>query len=109
MFIICATGYRRGLEPLVGHLDVLDERGVPLDDGARLADRGLWFLGFQSRPGLIGSVAKRSVASRRPSARRSPLAAEKFRFQDQVGYERLVLGVRPVSRVRHCTPSLRRM
>jgi len=58
--IICATGYRRGLEPLVGHLDVLDERGVPLDDGARLADRGLWFLGFQSRPGLIGSVAKRS-------------------------------------------------
>ena len=39
--IICATGYRRGLEPLVGHLDVLDERGVPLDDGARLADRGL--------------------------------------------------------------------
>jgi cation diffusion facilitator CzcD-associated flavoprotein CzcO len=58
--IICATGYRRGLEPLVGHLDVLDERGVPLDDGARLADRGLWFLGFQSRPGLIGSVAKHS-------------------------------------------------
>ncbi len=58
--IICATGYRHGLEPLVGHLDMLDERGVPLDDGARLADRGLWFLGFQSRPGLIGSVAKRS-------------------------------------------------
>jgi cation diffusion facilitator CzcD-associated flavoprotein CzcO len=58
--IVCATGYRRGLESLVGHLDVLDERGVPLDDGARLADGGLWFLGFQSRPGLIGSVAKRS-------------------------------------------------
>jgi cation diffusion facilitator CzcD-associated flavoprotein CzcO len=58
--VICATGYRRGLEALVGHLDVLDGRGVPFDDGARLADRGLWFLGFQSRPGLIGSVAKRS-------------------------------------------------
>jgi NADPH-dependent 2,4-dienoyl-CoA reductase/sulfur reductase-like enzyme len=58
--IICATGYRRGLEPLVGHLDVLDDRGIPLDDGAHLANRGLWFLGFQSRPGLIGSVAKRS-------------------------------------------------
>src|SRR6478609_8136959 len=27
---------------------------------------------------------------------RSPLAAEELRFQDQVGYERLVLGVRPV-------------
>lgn len=74
--VICATGYRRGLESLVGHLDVLDERGVPLEDGAHLADRGLWFLGFQSRPGLIGAVAKRSrriaaavcddLAARRP-------------------------------------------
>ena len=27
--IIAATGYRRGLEPLVGHLGVLDERGLP--------------------------------------------------------------------------------
>jgi cation diffusion facilitator CzcD-associated flavoprotein CzcO len=74
--VICATGYRRGLEPVVGHLDVLDDRGVPLEFGARLADRGLWFLGFQSRPGLLGAVAKRSrglaaaitddLASRRP-------------------------------------------
>ena len=58
--VICATGYRRGLEPLVGHLGVLDDRGVPLKGGAHLADRGLWFLGFQSRPGLLGAVAKRS-------------------------------------------------
>jgi cation diffusion facilitator CzcD-associated flavoprotein CzcO len=74
--VICATGYRRGLEPLVGHLGVLDEHGVPLDGGASLAQQGLWFLGFQSRPGLIGFVAKRSrriaaviaddVAARRP-------------------------------------------
>jgi putative flavoprotein involved in K+ transport len=27
--VICATGYRRGLEPLVGDLGVLDERGAP--------------------------------------------------------------------------------
>ena len=27
--IICATGYRRALEPLVGHLGVLDDRGWP--------------------------------------------------------------------------------
>ncbi|RDH80187.1 NAD(P)/FAD-dependent oxidoreductase [Mycolicibacterium moriokaense] len=58
--VICATGYRRGLEPLVGHLGVLDDRGVPRDGGTHLADRGLWFLGFQSRPGLLGAVAKRS-------------------------------------------------
>ena len=74
--VICATGYRRGLEPLVGHLGVLDDHGVPLEGGVHLADRGLWFLGFQSRPGLIGAVAKRSrriamaitddLAARRP-------------------------------------------
>ena len=27
--VLCATGYRRGLEPLVGHLGVLDEQGCP--------------------------------------------------------------------------------
>ena len=27
--VICATGYRRGLDELVGHLGVLDERGLP--------------------------------------------------------------------------------
>ena len=34
--VIAATGYRRGLEPLVGHLGVLDEHGAPL----ALARRG---------------------------------------------------------------------
>ena len=28
--VICATGYRRGLEPLVGHLGVLQADGVPI-------------------------------------------------------------------------------
>ena len=27
--MIAATGYRRGLEPMVGHLGVLDDEGVP--------------------------------------------------------------------------------
>ncbi|MDB1087141.1 NAD(P)/FAD-dependent oxidoreductase [Streptomyces sp. ACA25] len=31
--VIAATGYRRGLEPLVGHLGVLDGRGLPLVHG----------------------------------------------------------------------------
>ena len=31
--VICATGYRRGLERLVGGLDVLDEHGRPRADG----------------------------------------------------------------------------
>lgn len=58
--IICATGYRRGLEPLVGHLDVLDSDGVPLVCDEIPAAPGLRFIGFLSRPGLIGYVAGKS-------------------------------------------------
>jgi cation diffusion facilitator CzcD-associated flavoprotein CzcO len=58
--VICATGYRRGLEPVVGHLGVLDECGVPLAAGETPAATGLRFIGFQSRPGLLGYVAKQS-------------------------------------------------
>lgn len=48
--VICATGYRLGLEPLVGHLGVLDGRGRPrfLAERASPAHRGLWFLGQNS-------------------------------------------------------------
>ena len=31
--VLAATGYRTGLPPLVGHLGVLDERGMPLVSG----------------------------------------------------------------------------
>ena len=58
--VISATGYRRGLEPLVGHLDVLDERGVPRAAGEIAAREGLWFIGFFCRPALIGFVAEQS-------------------------------------------------
>ncbi|MFE6713102.1 flavin-containing monooxygenase [Streptomyces sp. NPDC057695] len=46
--VIAATGYRRALEPLVGHLDVLDGRGHPLVHGARCPREapGLYFTGF---------------------------------------------------------------
>ncbi|GHB43428.1 monooxygenase [Streptomyces cirratus] len=46
--VIAATGYRRALEGLVGHLGVLDERGRPLAHGARTAAQapGLHFTGF---------------------------------------------------------------
>jgi putative flavoprotein involved in K+ transport len=47
--VIAATGYRRALEPLVGHLGVLDERGMPLVHGSRQhpAAPGLYFTGFR--------------------------------------------------------------
>jgi hypothetical protein len=58
--VICATGFRRGLEPLVGHLGVLDERGRPRVQGDQAAADGLWFLGYMTRPSLIAAVGKQS-------------------------------------------------
>jgi len=48
--VIAATGYRRGLEPLVGHLGVLDEKGTPLISGARQHPTapGLFFTGYRT-------------------------------------------------------------
>jgi Pyridine nucleotide-disulphide oxidoreductase len=58
--VICATGYLHGLEPMVGHLGVLDEHGMPLATGEVPAADGLRFVGFLSRPSLIGFIAKQS-------------------------------------------------
>ncbi|MET9345621.1 flavin-containing monooxygenase [Streptomyces termitum] len=58
--VIAATGYRRGLEPLLGHLDALDERGRPVVSGARSPRHapGLYFIGF-SNPisGMLREIA----------------------------------------------------
>jgi cation diffusion facilitator CzcD-associated flavoprotein CzcO len=58
--VICATGYRRGLEPVVGHLGVLDSSGLPCATGEVAVEPGLRFIGFMSRPSLIAHVAKES-------------------------------------------------
>ncbi|MDX3226382.1 NAD(P)/FAD-dependent oxidoreductase [Streptomyces sp. ME19-01-6] len=46
--VVAATGYRRGLDDLVGHLGVLDGRGKPLVHGPRTAPSapGLHFTGY---------------------------------------------------------------
>jgi putative flavoprotein involved in K+ transport len=46
--VIAATGYVRALERLVGHLGVLDARGLPLAHGAQThpAAPGLYFIGY---------------------------------------------------------------
>jgi putative flavoprotein involved in K+ transport len=46
--MIAATGYRNGLEPLVGHLGVLNERGRPTAHGSRTPKEapGLFFTGY---------------------------------------------------------------
>ncbi|MER7934067.1 MULTISPECIES: NAD(P)/FAD-dependent oxidoreductase [unclassified Streptomyces] len=46
--VIAATGYARGLESLVGHLDVLDGHGLPVAHGPRAPKNapGLYFTGY---------------------------------------------------------------
>ncbi|MBO8199771.1 NAD(P)/FAD-dependent oxidoreductase [Streptomyces smyrnaeus] len=63
--VIAATGYRRGLEDLVGHLGVLDPRGVPRVHGRRThpAAPGLFFTGF-SNP-LSGGLRELALEARR--------------------------------------------
>jgi putative flavoprotein involved in K+ transport len=47
--VIAATGYRHGLEDLVGHLGVLDAEGAPTSRGAETSPRapGLHFIGYK--------------------------------------------------------------
>jgi hypothetical protein len=74
--VIAATGYRSGLEPLVGHLGVLDERGVPRIHAGAAALPGLRFVGYAPRPAQLGylggeaKVAARGVARERRAAKR---------------------------------------
>jgi putative flavoprotein involved in K+ transport len=56
--VIAATGYRRGLEKLVGHLGIPDEDGVPKVNGGQPAAPGLFFLGYTvSLRGTLRDIA----------------------------------------------------
>jgi hypothetical protein len=46
--VIVATGYRRGLESIVGHLGVLNDAGAPIAHGPKTHPRapGLYFIGM---------------------------------------------------------------
>jgi cation diffusion facilitator CzcD-associated flavoprotein CzcO len=61
--VICATGFRQGLEPLVGHLGVLNDRGLPRSQGAEAPAPGLRFIGFSTRPGLLGYAARQAKSA----------------------------------------------
>lgn len=67
--VIAATGYSRALEPLLGHLDVLDARGRPVVHGARTPKQapGLYFTGFTNPiSGMLREMAldARKIAKR---------------------------------------------
>jgi putative flavoprotein involved in K+ transport len=56
--VIAATGYRRGLEKMVGHLGVLDASGLPTVSGGAPAAPGLFFLGYTvSLRGMLRDIA----------------------------------------------------
>jgi putative flavoprotein involved in K+ transport len=56
--VIAATGYRRGLEKMVGHLGVLDDSGLPILHGGVPAAPGLFFLGYTvSLRGMLRDIA----------------------------------------------------
>lgn len=59
--VIAATGYQRALEPLVGHLGVLDTRGRPVAHGRRTPKQapGLYFTGFTNPiSGMLRELAR---------------------------------------------------
>ncbi|MFE4536535.1 flavin-containing monooxygenase [Streptomyces scopuliridis] len=63
--VIAATGYRRALEDLLGHLDVLDERGRPVTHGGRTPERarGLYFTGFTNP--ISGNLREMAIDARK--------------------------------------------
>ncbi len=64
--VIAATGFRAGLETLVGRLDVLGPHGLPPKTDGEPALPGLWFLGFV--PTLGGQLREGSIAAARVAA-----------------------------------------
>jgi putative flavoprotein involved in K+ transport len=72
--VVAATGFVPGLEPLVGHLGVLDERGRPVI-GERLeaaAAPGLYFVGYVSP--LTGQLREIARQARRLGRHLDPAA-----------------------------------
>jgi putative flavoprotein involved in K+ transport len=63
--VIVATGYRRGLESLVGDLGVLDSRGKPVVNGARTPPGapGLYFTGYTNP--ISGMFRELNIDARR--------------------------------------------
>jgi putative flavoprotein involved in K+ transport len=71
--IICATGYARGLEPIVGHLGVLGPDGIPTHQEGAPEHPGaprLYFAGFHAAPsGQIRIMPRHARRIARAAAR----------------------------------------
>ncbi|GAA0304087.1 NAD(P)/FAD-dependent oxidoreductase [Streptomyces turgidiscabies] len=77
--VIAATGYFRGLESLVGHLNVLDARGKPVVHGPRTPKNapGLFFSGYTNPiSGMFREMAIDAVRIAKAIARQQSVAAK---------------------------------
>lgn len=78
--VIAATGYRRGLEPLVGHLGVLDDDGNPRVVDGDAAAPGLRFVGYDPVPAQLrhmGHEARRAAKQIAREVKTSELATDR--------------------------------
>ncbi|WP_228989713.1 NAD(P)/FAD-dependent oxidoreductase [Streptomyces sp. DH8] len=76
--VIAATGYDRALEPLLGHLGVLDGRGRPVARGGRSprSAPGLYFTGFTNPiSGMLREMARDAGKIARRVAKREARSA----------------------------------
>jgi putative flavoprotein involved in K+ transport len=100
--IICATGYRRGLRALVGHLSVLDERemprGWPTIEVAPEAPN-LFFVGYSAK--LSGQLRQMRFEARRvarAAKRRAATGAQASRLPSRLAWAATDWANRPKSR-----------
>ena len=88
--VIAATGYRPALEPVVGHLGVLDARGMPQPPDGGEAAPGLRFVGYLPRPAHLGLLSREATRAAEAIA-----AAQPARAVRPSGLPRLRRGRRP--------------
>ena len=75
--IIAATGFSTGLEPMVGHLGVLDDRGMPRAFGGPAVIPGLRFTGYVPNimnhdhdARVVAEQVSRELAATEPAGRK---------------------------------------
>jgi cation diffusion facilitator CzcD-associated flavoprotein CzcO len=84
--VVAATGYRPGLEPLVGHLGVLNERGTPHAAQGEEAAPCLRFVGYRPLPAHIGHMGREAkrAAKEIAASMRSPAPAHAIRLRERM-------------------------